>query len=398
MRMVVVLPAAPHPFGNTAARWFYVLIRELLAAGHRVVCFSVCEEPPERLRECDRLLQGGGNGRLDFRVFPMRSASRLPARKLRSLWRPFSETLYADGFREALAAELRRGYDVLHLEQLWTGWAGLGAPRALLNVHHFEVIDCEGRAPASLAERKALWQMRRATSRILRGSRHVRVFTPRLLEKARSMNPGAEYWVVPFALDPALYPMQPAVAEPVVGLTGSMHWLPSRSAAERLLTRIWPLIRQRVPRARLYVAGWNARRYLGGSAAPPEVVIEENLAHPADFFSKAAVMVYAPSRGSGMKIKVLEAMAYGVPVVTTWEGVEGLDYRDGEHCWVAEEDERIADLAARLLEDAARRQALRAAARRLIETSYSPAPVMARLSEIHVRVANQGDIQWQLPY
>ena len=53
----------------------------------------------------------------------------------------------------------------------------------------------------------------------------------------------------------------------------------------------------------------------------------ENLAHPADFFSRVAVMAYAPARGTGMKVKVLESMAYGVPVVTTAEGAEGLDVR-----------------------------------------------------------------------
>ena len=49
-------------------------------------------------------------------------------------------------------------------------------------------------------------------------------------------------------------------------------------------------------------------------------------------------MVYAPSRGSGMKIKILEAMAFGVPVVTTSEGVEGFPAVDGVHAGVCEDD------------------------------------------------------------
>ena len=48
MRIVVVTPAVPHPFGDTAARWFYVLITELAARGHEVVALAATEEPDER--------------------------------------------------------------------------------------------------------------------------------------------------------------------------------------------------------------------------------------------------------------------------------------------------------------------------------------------------------------
>ena len=62
-------------------------------------------------------------------------------------------------------------------------------------------------------------------------------------------------------------------------------------------------------------------------------------------------MVYAPSRGSGMKIKILEAMASGVPVVTTSEGVEGLPAVDGVHAGVCEDDAGLIDRTVALLED-----------------------------------------------
>ena len=81
-------------------------------------------------------------------------------------------------------------------------------------------------------------------------------------EVAEAINPKGRYWVVPFALDTSLYLMSPMVQEPVLGMIGSMHWVPSRSAAERLITRIWPLVKLRVPKAKLFVAGWNAKKYL----------------------------------------------------------------------------------------------------------------------------------------
>jgi polysaccharide biosynthesis protein PslH len=200
---------------------------------------------------------------------------------------------------------------------------------------------------------------------------------------AESINPTGKYWVVPLALDPRLYTLQPPAHEPVIGLIGSMHWEPSRSAAERLITRIWPLVKQGFPQANLYIAGWNAAKYLNKYSTCQGLKLTENLAHPTEFFSKAAVMVYAPSRGSGMKVKVMESMAYGVPVVTTWEGVEGIDYENGRDCWVGESDEELADKVCRLLQNSVERQQMRDAARTLIEQRYSPRPVVDKMMVVY---------------
>ena len=189
MNVVAVFPAVPQPFGDTAARWFYVLVKELLQRGFRISSLVVSEERREAADEAFRRLEGfGARHQARFLAFSPQSTTHVVARKLRSLWRPFSETYYAPGLRDALVSELQRGYDVLHLEQLWSGWAGVHQARSLLNVHHFEIIDREGAGPRRFGERKALWQMRRATTRILQGNDAMRVFTPRLLERARTIN------------------------------------------------------------------------------------------------------------------------------------------------------------------------------------------------------------------
>ncbi len=391
MRAVLVFPAAPLPFGDTAARWFHLLARDLLGRGHAVSCLTVTDEPEAKVAEARARLEAvAPAGRLRFHAFPLQSPVHPLRRKLRNAVRPFSEIAYAPGFRERLATELARGYDVLHLEQLWSGWAGLGVPRSLLNVHHLEIIDLEDARGGSLYERKARWQMARATAQLLHATPTMRLFSARLLDRVRTFNDSARCFVVPFALDVGLYPLQPVVDEPVVGLLGSMHWPPSRSAAERLLGRIWPLVKVRMPRARLLVAGWNARRYLGHYATAADVTIEENLRSPEDFFSRVSVLAYPPGRGSGMKIKVMEAMAYGVPVVTTGEGVEGLEVVSGEHALVAEDDDTIAAHVCALLEDRAARIAIRGAARGLLEGRYTAAPVMARMMDVYERVATGG--------
>jgi len=388
VKVVVVSPAVPHPFGETAARGLYALVAGLLARGVRVSCLVVTEEDAARVREARaRLAASPGGEHLELAVFTP-TVRPVALRKLRSLRRPFSETLHGDGLAAALERQAAAGWDVLHLDQLWSGWVGLERRRVLLNVYQLEVIDWEARRGLRLAERKALLQMRRATRRILRASRHIRVVSRRLLERARAINPAAEYSCVPFALDVSLYPLQPLVREPVVGLLGSMHWLPSRSAAERLITRIWPRVKRRLPGARLLVGGWNARRYLDRYAGP-DIRLVENLAHPSEFFSQVAVLAYAPFRGSGVKVKVLEALAYGVPVVTTGEGIEGLDCEDGVHCWVREDDEALADCIVETLGDEAGRARMREAGRALVEARHSPRLVLEQMLDVYDRVRRE---------
>jgi polysaccharide biosynthesis protein PslH len=390
VRIIVVTPAVPHPFGDTAARWFYVLITELLARGHEIVALAATEEPDERVSEAKKwLLQH--NGQLTLHCHRLQVDAAALRRKWKNLVRPRSEMLQDSSLTGLLQGELAKGYDVLHLEQMSTGWLGMGVPRALLNVHFFDVIDWAEKENMGFREHKALWQARRATRHLLHGIQHVRLLTPRLKNMAESINPKGHYWVVPFALDTALYTMQPPALEPVVGLIGSMHWEPSRSAAVRLITRIWPLVKQSIPHAKLYIAGWNAAKYLQEYSSRQDLTLAENLAHPSNFFSKAAVMVYAPSRGSGMKVKVMESMAYGVPVVTTWEGVEGIDYENGRECWVAETDEDLAGKVCSLLANSAERQQMRDAARHLIEERYSPRPVVDKMMSVYQQmIAVQG--------
>jgi glycosyltransferase involved in cell wall biosynthesis len=382
VRIIVVTPAVPHPFGDTAARWFYVLITELASRGHEVVALAATEEPDERVAEARQWLSKH-DGQLTLHCHRLTVDSATLRRKWQNLVRPCSELLQDSEFTAQLGRELAQGYDVLHLEQMATGWLGLNNPRALLNVHYFDVIDWAHREDMGFQERKALWQARRATKQLLHGINNVRLLTPRLKEMAESINPAGRYWVVPLALDPTLYHMPPLVEEPTVGLIGSMHWEPSRSAAERLIARIWPLVKQRLPQAKLYIAGWNAAKYLGKYSSLQDLTLVNNLTHPSEFFSKAAVMVYVPSRGSGMKVKVMESMAYGVPVVTTWEGVEGIDYQNGRECWVAETDEELADKVCRLLENPVERQQMRDAARTLMEDHYSPRPVVDKMISVY---------------
>src|SRR5207248_6316394 len=102
------------------------------------------------------------------------------------------------------------------------------------------------------------------------------------------------------------------------------------------------------------------------------------------FLRGLSVLLFPLERGSGVKVKVLEAIASGVPVVTTPSGAEGIEPSEG--VVVETEDAALAAAAARLLADPAERLARGAAARATFERTYAPAPAPAPLLDLYRRL------------
>jgi glycosyltransferase involved in cell wall biosynthesis len=372
--IVVVTPALPLPFGGADARWLSAVLHEFGRRGFETTCVSCTGEPIEAVRKAAELVGASG---ASLRHAPLELRESVLRRKANSLVRPHSELARCSGLLDILADERAHGWDVLHFEHLFSTWAGLGLPRAVTYVHHLEVVDWEERGDLSARERLERVQLGRATRRLLRPDQAFIAASDRLaieVERLGAQRPP----VVPVALDLTRYPLQQFVDAPVLGVIGSMHWHPSRAAAERVL-RLWPQIRSRVPSASLVVAGWNSERYLDQYFPLDGAELLGAVDDPEDFFGQVAVLAYPPPRGSGMKIKVMEALAYGVPVLSNAEGLEGLTAQNGVHVVAAEDDEALVDQASELLVDVERRRALRTAGRALMEHDYSPGRAVDRL-------------------
>jgi glycosyltransferase involved in cell wall biosynthesis len=388
LRIILVMIEPPVPFGNAAARWYYVLLRGLVARGHRVTAFVASSKPAE-VEEASRLFPAPA---YDVRSYQVATGGGLRS-KLRSIRRPYSY-LFTDAFRRDLDAELTRGFDVLHLEHTWGGWLGLDhVAQSLLHVHYLFRIDLAGPVGPGLMNRLRYAASLDAEARLLRSYRTISTLSPRLSAAVAAINPSARVATVPLGLDASLYPFDPGPPPPrppTVGLIGSFNWQPSYSAAERLLTRLWPEISRQVPGARLQVVGRAARSALSALAGARGVELAEDVPDTVPYFQATDVLLYAPPRGSGMKVKILEAFALGTPVVTNAEGVEGLPATDGVHAGIAEDDDGLIERTVGLLRDADARHARRLAARRLLEEHCGPGPTVDAMEDVHARIAGLG--------
>ena len=373
-RVVFLSPALPVPFGRADARWLHAVLSELAARGFDVVCLSCTEESAPKVEEAAALAASLG---YSFRHVPLQLNESIIRRKAYSLAQPRSEFARCPALLEALEQERSLDTAILHVEHLFSSWVTRRTPRTVTYLHHLEVVDWADRTALSVKERIDLVQMRRATTRLLRSGPPVIAASGRLATEVARYGV-ARPPVVPIALDARLYPPVPFLDAPVVGVIGSMHWYPSRAAAERVL-RLWPEIRARVPDATLLVGGWNSDRYLARWFPLDGAELLGSVERPEDFFGRISVLLYPPPRGSGMKIKVLESLAYGVPVISNAEGLEGLHFENGRHVIRAESDDDIVRETSTLLLDPARRRGLADSGRALIELEHSPACVTDQL-------------------
>jgi len=375
-RIVLVLTAPPLPFGDAAARWYSILIRTLVERGHRVTALVPCATDGQA-EEVRALFPAPG---YDVRCFPYWQRTGIRA-KWESFRRP-SSYLFHDDLRASVRTLMTEADAILHLEHNWAGWLSRGYEgRAVLAIHFLVAEDLP----------RGTWYsvMARAAERRLLEDQHVMTtVTPVLTKRVQAMAPQAEVVTVPLAFDTSLYEMPDALptrSEPVVGLIGSFAWQPTALAAQRLLDVLWPRIVERVPTAKLLIVGRDARRVLRSHVNRPGMQIIDYVADIAPYFHALDVLLYAPPKGSGMKVKVMEAFAFGTPVVTSTAGAEGIPIRDGTHAGLSDDDAGLVTRTVDLLEDTARRERYRHAARQLIEHHCAPDLAVDRLEDAYAR-------------
>jgi glycosyltransferase involved in cell wall biosynthesis len=274
---------------------------------------------------------------------------------------------------------------VLHLEETETAWLDHGIPTpSLVHVHYLVRRDRDLGRPWERRFRDVL-EYRLAERSALRRHRYLVASSPLIADALRRQAPHAEVVRAPLSLDPALYPSAPLDGPPTVGLIGTAAWEPTARSMRRLVDSVWPRIRTRVPDARLLVAGRGVDAL--GLAGRPGVELLGAVPSAVDFLRSLSVLVFPLERGSGMKVKVLEAIACGVPVATTPLGAEGVE-ADG--VLVETEDDALAAAAAGLLSDDRLRRELGASCREAFLRRYAPGPATRPLVELYERMAAAG--------
>jgi len=196
--------------------------------------------------------------------------------------------------------------------------------------------------------------------------------------------------VVPNGIDLAKYRRRPgAVPEPGTMLfTGLMSYYPNQHGVVRFVERVLPRILDRVPHARLRIVGANPSAAIRALASP-NVEVTGRVADVRPYYERAQLVVIPLWIGGGTRVKALEAMAMGVPIVSTPVGCEGINLRDWRSVMIGDSDDSLANRAATVLTQPALGSALSAEAFSVAE-DYDWRRVGLALEAVYRRAVRQG--------
>lgn len=243
----------------------------------------------------------------------------------------------------------------------------------VLTQHYLTSLDAPALARRELRDRQDL----RAESRNARRADVVLAYSDRVADAL-----GVAATPVPIAYPVPREPLTLA-DRPVAVLLADWRWPPNQRAL-RLMLAAWPEVTERVPGAELVLAG---RGLEAGAAMGPQVRAVGPVPEAVDALAMGSVFAFPCPATSGPKVKVIEALAYGLPVVTTAFGAEGVWAEDGR-ALVTTDEAGFAFALAEVLGDPSRRATLATAGRAAMLAHHAAEPAArAKIAAISARVA-----------
>ena len=163
---------------------------------------------------------------------------------------------------------------------------------------------------------------------------------------------------------------------------GDFGYSPNKEAAERFATRILPRVRQTVPNAKLLLGGKRAERLTQAARNEPGVECLGFVESLDQVYTNARVVGCPLLNGGGTRVKLIEAAAYGKPIVSTRIGAEGLVFVDGSEIMLRDDDDGFAEACVRLIGDDDLCQRLGTAARERVRHEYDASQVRDRIAHL----------------
>ena len=142
--------------------------------------------------------------------------------------------------------------------------------------------------------------------------------------------------IIPTGIDISDYPLNQDENRILLFFIGALDWGPNQEGLDWFFREVWPEIRIKWPGLTLNLAGRNPGYYFDGRKLPDNVRLEGEVESAIEFFHQHTVMIVPLLTGSGIRIKILEAMAMGKTVISTRIGAGGLQAEHGFHLFLAD--------------------------------------------------------------
>jgi polysaccharide biosynthesis protein PslH len=364
MKILLLTRSVPYPPDSGPKIKTYHLLRHL-AAHHEVTLVSFARNPQEQQRSaqlqelCAAIhtvpLRRSSWGNLV--ALARSSLSGRPfiiERESRSAMRRLVEQLVSNAAAEGAP------FDLVHTDQVQMAQYATGLPlRRLLDIHSVASSTFERLAPQKPFGTQLLYYrearlLRRYEAAICAEFEAITVVSEEdrqallgLLEEPR------ELAVIPIGIDAEAMPALPRATDSHTVLSLTSMVLPSNLDGVLWFAReIYPLVCRAVPDAQLLVCGtFRDPEIAALDRYDSTIEVTGYIADPQAVIARAACMIVPQRSGSGLSVKILEALARGIPVVATTLGAEGIDLLPGQHLLIADTPSDFADAVSLLLHD-----------------------------------------------
>jgi glycosyltransferase involved in cell wall biosynthesis len=290
-------------------------------------------------------------------------------------------------FRRALRREfVAAPFDIVYIDHLGLGRylpdikAECPSCRTVLEEHNvesdfFKQFAAEKSGAKKIVAKAEYVAARKFERRLLR---EVDAVVAISIEDARQIKTlaGVDAHVVPLVVT-FERKARPRRGRPHFCYTGGLRWRPNVLGLDWFCQKVWPLVRQRVPDATFEIAGTGLRRDASGRLPVPDqwkgpgietVGFLEDL---EPLYARSRGMLAPIIGGSGVRVKLLEGLRAGIPVVTTSDGALGLPLQDGKEALISSDPEGFAERVERLVKDDALQKRLPEAGYAYLESHHS---------------------------
>jgi len=407
LKILFLTQVLPYPLDAGPKVRAYHMLR-WLAARHEVTLASFVrgDDTPEALAHLREICA-------EVHAVPMRrSAWRNVRAGIVGLATGRPMTIVRDEMPE-MAALLRQlvaegGFDVVHADQLSMAWwsrlaadaaSHAGRPvRSLLDEHNAIYLLTERMAaeerrllPRLLMRREAA-AFRRYEAEML--ARHDAVLTVTEEDRGHLLALMEDFGLkiedrkitpIPICVDPEQVAAVPREGggPPTILHLGTMFWPPNVAGVLWFSREVLPRVWEAVPEARFVIVGKNPPAEVQALAADPRIAVTGYAPDARPYLAAADAFVVPLHAGGGMRVKILDAWLWGLPVVSTSTGAEGIEVRDGENLLIADGAEAFAAATVRVLRDGELNEGLRAAGRAWVEEKYAWQAVYRRVDAVY---------------
>ncbi len=400
MKILFLTNKLPHAEVAGGHRIIHQRIRYLFERGHQVGLISfIQDEKKEKIDSLRPLLTG-----LHTVPYPRRNIFTRAFHDYLSLSRPavFWKS-YSDEMMRAVGEENETGkYDLIIAEFSEMGQY-LHKNPYLSAVH--KVISCHRCVTASYEKYTALGEvnlrlhlksipqlrgLQKYEFNMYRSADRILVLTPQDRFTMQYYAQDLAVSVAPAGVDIRYLQAHPPVPkEPIILLTGFMSDPANEDGVLWFYHHIWPQLSERHPEVKFYIVGAAPGRRIRQIAQKDRrIIVTGAVKDIRPYRNRARVFVSPVRLGSGMRTKVLEAMAGGLPVVSTSLGMAGIDAQTGVNCLVADTPELFTRSVEWLLTDRALAARMVRSARELVENTHSLESGMRRFEKILKEVAD----------